>query len=510
MEIQNPLTPIRRSRVVERAELQHLNNRLASYIDRKNHLEKENEHLRSLHDREIANLKQVFEVKLSEKLKSIEELTSEKTKMEIDYRQSWDEKQRIQVKYDKMCKKAQIAKKNARMFEAKINESNNITNEMVAERDKHLKSIADAKNLEQELRKQLAECQTNLQNVTAARIDLDAAVQSLREQIQFKDQIHQEELNESKAHSQMDITEHNSSFQALQEIRGQCEDVMRSQRIEMMSLFDTGINNRQNSPVNENKTGNVEVMNLKIGELERINLALSNRIRQSQLSLADEHTMRTVAEAEVNRLRDEMVLQMKKYQDFMDTKVSFGLELSAYRKCLSSVDHRLNTESYSANVDTLSQSFTRTLRGLPAAKRYRYENFETVYDYVVTTSSAGDVEITEIDPAVKFIKLHNKGQNDVSLKGWQLIRNAGAIRTVHKFDCLLLGGGGELVIWSSNSEVSASPGNIITESKWFAAENTKITLINQDGNEEASAEHIRQQRLPDQSDDKNGKKCTIM
>lgn len=94
----SPTSPTRTSRLQEKEELQHLNDRLACYIDRMRNLENENSRLtQELHlaqdtvNRETSNLKAVYEKELAAARKLLDETAKEKAKLEIDSKRWWEE-----------------------------------------------------------------------------------------------------------------------------------------------------------------------------------------------------------------------------------------------------------------------------------------------------------------------------------------------------------------------------------------------------------------------------------
>lgn len=94
----SPTSPTRTSRLQEKEELQHLNDRLACYIDRMRHLENENSRLtQELHlaqdtvNRETSNIKAMYEKELAAARKLLDETSKEKARLEIDTKRLWEE-----------------------------------------------------------------------------------------------------------------------------------------------------------------------------------------------------------------------------------------------------------------------------------------------------------------------------------------------------------------------------------------------------------------------------------
>merc|ERR1719334_106891 len=227
---------VKTSRDKEKKDMQDLNERFASYIEKVRFLEAQNrslagelDKLKSKWGKETTAIKAMYQAELDEARKLLDEAEKEKARLEIRCTglEEQVEELRLQLE-DLKAARAQdrdtIANQNQQLseYEAEISVLRRRIEQLENDRERDKKEIArltDAFN----------RARTDLDNETLAHIDAENRRQTLEEELEFLKQVHEQEMKELAALAYRDTTQENREFwknemgNALREIQ-QCYD----------------------------------------------------------------------------------------------------------------------------------------------------------------------------------------------------------------------------------------------------------------------------------------------
>ncbi|KAL1463135.1 hypothetical protein WDU94_014918 [Cyamophila willieti] len=235
-----------------------------------------------------------------------------------------------------------------------------------------------------------------------------------------------------------------------------------------------------------------------MNELRAANYRLTERNKELEDQIEYEQSKFARMEAEIKRLQTEMTEQLKDYRELMEIKINLDSEIAQYRNLMEAEESRLNITGVSSAAGSAGATPSRGTAG-PSKKRKlnileEYESEErSSSGYQVTSSSKGNIEITEVDPDGKFVKLYNKGSEEQTLGNWQIVRKVkGEVKTSFKFHrTLKVEPGGTVTVWSFNVDGASHepPNNIVMKNQKFGTgDEISTILLNTDGEELAVAD----------------------
>ncbi|XP_031616650.1 lamin-C-like [Contarinia nasturtii] len=331
----------------------------------------ENHTIVETHSKEKSTILTMFETKLTEARKILNDTMIEKSRMEMDIERLFEENTQLRNRFHKVNEQLNAFK----LYEQRYNDTALLLKSTIAEKDKAINDNAEIQNDFTKLKNsfnELCKCLTN-ENMTS--VDTENAAQTPSQTLEFA-----RKLNiQVKKCLTMEIGEmderplqlYNTGLEA--SLSKEHKSKMHTNRNDIDTFYKANHfqieTNRTNGVSNDIQTIQNQVqVNAKIAQLEREKHGHFERIHELEDLYDKQMRLRVDDQAEIHRLRGKIAQQLQDYQDLLDIKISLDTEISAYNVMLTTEEQRLNLLGLSCERTKLS-GYSSEIKATPRKRK---------------------------------------------------------------------------------------------------------------------------------------------